>query len=241
MCRRGYGFFQEELFPALISRLKKTMNRLFPLLILFFLVQAVLLAEETETETYMGIGVGKDLGSGRELFIDGMVKQRGLLESDYLRKIEAGGEFDISKRISIRGSLKGLDLLGPYGWNRYYVPGVGASLKFYPSRFEVDFRNIFELWNVLGDRATEVRLRQRLKVSYPLKLRSLRIKPYLSEEYLASINSNDHLVWNRVSAGNSFYLGKFITLDTFYIWQKKNGSLEWKDAHVLGGKLRFSL
>lgn len=211
------------------------MDKLFPpLLFIILLVQAVVVAEETVNETYLGIGVGKDLGPGRAIFIDEMVKQRELMASDYLRKIEAGAEFDISKRISIRGSLKGLDLLGPYGWHRYYVPGVGASLKWYPSRFEVGFRNLFELWHVLGDGAAEVRLKQRLKVSYPLKLRSLSIKPYLSEEYLAAINSNDHLVWNRVSAGNSFYLGKLITLDAFYIWQKKTGHLNGKMPMSLG-------
>jgi len=210
------------------------------LLLIIFVVQSSLLAEEIETESYLGIGVEKDLGSGIDIFIDGLMKQRGLMESVYFRKIEAGGEFDISERISIRGSLKGLDLKGPYGWHRYYVPGVGASLNWYPSRFEVSFRNLLELWHVLGDGAAEVRLKQRLKVSYPLKLKSLNIEPYLSEEYLAAINSNDHLVWNRASAGNSFYLGSFVTLDVFYIWQKKNGSLEWKDAHVLGGKLKFS-
>jgi hypothetical protein len=212
------------------------------LFLLFICVirQGYLQAAESEIETNLGLDVEKDLGAGREVFINGLVKQRGFLESDYFRKIEAGGEYEVSERVSLRGSLKGLDLLGPNGWTRYYVPGIGGSLKWRPSRFEVDFRNIVEFWHLMGDGATEIRLKQRLKISSPRKLGSLRINPYLSEEYLTAINSNDHLVWNRVSGGNSFYLGKYITLETYYIWQKKNGSLEWKDAHVLGSKLKFS-
>ncbi len=219
----------------------RNMYRLLPFFLLIcFLLQGVMQAGDSEIETNLGLDAEKDLGSGREIFISGQLKQRGFLGSDYFRKIEAGGEYEVSERISLRGSLKGLDLLGPSGWHRYYVPGVGMSLKWHPSRYEVDFRNLFEFWNISGENPAEIRLKQRLKVSTYMHLGSLRIKPYLSEEYLSTINSNDHLVWNRVSGGNSFYLGKYITLDTYYIWQKKNGSLEWQDAHVLGSKLKFS-
>ena len=83
-------------------------------------------------------------------------------------------------------------------------------------------------------------MKQRIKIATPFLLKDFRIKPYLSEEYLAALNATDHLIWNRITAGNTFYLPKGISLDTFYLWQKKNGSLEWKDAHVMGCKVKFS-
>ena len=219
----------------------KYMKRLLPIFFLtLFLPSICLRGEGIEKETYTGIGLEKDFGGGFEGFVDGMLKHRGLFESEYFRKIEVGGEYEVSNRLSVRGSVKGLDLLGDLGWNRYYVPGVGASLKWYPSRFEVDFRNILEFWHALDDQSLEVRLKQRLKISTPIMLKDFRVKPYLSEEYLAALNSTDHLIWNRITAGNTFYLPKGISLDAFYLWQKKNGSLEWKDAHVLGCKVKFS-
>jgi len=217
------------------------MKRLVPLLITFVAILAgSVLAEDTDTETYLAIGADKDLGHGIEVFADGQVKHRGFFEDEYFRKIEVGAEYALSRRVTLRGSLKGVDLVGPSGWHLYYVPGMGASFKWRPSRFEVDFRNILEVWNIVDEKPTELRLKQRVRVASPLVLNDMKIKPYLSEEYLSALNSNDHLIWNRVTAGNSFYLGKHITLDAFYIWQKKNGSLEWQNAHVLGSKVNFS-
>ena len=200
----------------------------------------VLGSNDTEHETYLGVSLDKELGSGFEAFVDGQIKSRGLLETEYFRKVEVGGTMELSERISLRGSFKGIDLLGTSGWHRYYVPGVGATIEWKPSRLEVDFRNIMEFWHIIGDGAVELRIKQRIRLSAPSKIGDLEIKPYVSEEYLSAINTNDHLIWNRVSAGNSFYLGDRITLDVFYIWQRKNGSLEWRNAHVAGGKIRFS-
>lgn len=199
-----------------------------------------LASEETEHETYLGISLDKGLSPDLEVFVDGQIKSRGMLETEYFRKLELGGEMDLSERLTLRGSFKGIDLRGASGWHRYYVPGVGASLRWEPSRLEIDFRNIVEFWHMIGDGAMELRLKQRIRLSYPMKIRDMEMAPYLSEEYLATLNSSDHLIWNRVSAGNSFYLGEWITLNAFYIWQKKNGSLEWKDAHVAGLKLGIS-
>lgn len=215
-------------------------NILLSFIIVALAVPVFVYPDNSEYETYMGIGVDKGMGEGIEVFVDGQIKQRGLLKSDYFRKIEVGGEFDLSERISLRGSFKGLSLSGDYGWNRYYVPVMGASFNWRPSRFEVSFRNLFEFWHMMGEGETELRIKQRLKVSYPAKIRELEIEPYLSEEYLSTLNSNDHLIWNRVSAGNSFILSSVVTLDTYYIWQKRNASPEWRDAHVLGVKVDFS-
>ena len=80
----------------------------------------------------------------------------------------------------------------------------------------------------------QFRIKQRIKVAAPLKLKDTRMKPYLSEEYMATINSNDHFVRNRISAGNTFYLGKVVSIDVYYMWQRKNGAPEWEDTNVLG-------
>ena len=209
-------------------------------LICLLLMTSLLHGGEVEKETYLGIGVDKEFSPGADLFLDGQIKQRGILETDYFRKLEIGGKYDYSRRLSFRGSLKGVDLLGAEGWNRYYVPGVGASLEWSPSRFEVSFRNILELWHAFDDEPSELRVKQRIKISTPFDLKSIEIEPYISEEYLAAVNSDDHLIWNRVSGGNTFNLTEIVSVDLFYIWQRKNGSLEWRNAHVVGTKLRLS-
>jgi len=200
---------------------------------------AVFASDEKQQETHTGIYVKKNLGDGLDAFIDGHVKSIGFFEQAYSRKLELGGKLDLSKRISLRGSLKGIDILGSTGWNRYYVPGVGATIEWTPSRLEVDFRNLLEFWDLIGDGATRLRVRQRIRLSSPMTIGDLRIKPYISEEYLSAINSNDQFVWNRVSAGNSLYLGDRIRLDSYYIWQRKKDPPEWENAHAAGAKIRF--
>ena len=217
------------------------MKRLF-LLLLFIIcmVQAIVSAEDTNFETNAGLGVSKGLGTGAEVFIDGQYKYEGPFESNFFRRFEAGGELDISKRISLRASLKNISILDGNSWNCQYVPGVAATIKWKPSRLEVDLRNTFEVWNIMEEGDVQFRLKQRIKVAAPLKLKDTGIKPYLSEEYMAAINSNDHFVRNRISAGNTIYLGKVVSIDVYYMWQRKNGTPEWEDTNVLGTKLSLS-
>lgn len=238
----GYILIGEEILS--ISRITIHMfkNRILPVGLFFiFAVSSLLGADNWENETHFGVGVDQAIGEVAELFFEGQIKNQGMLRSPFFRKIEAGSEFELSDRISLRGSLKSLDLSGPGGWNRYYVPVGGGSLYWYPSSIEIDLRNLFEFWHLLGDGRTQVRLKQRIRVTFPVKLGKTRIEPYISEEYQTALNSNNHLIWNRVSGGNSFYFGKALRVDAFYIWQRRNGSLDWKDAHVLGCKLNFSL
>lgn len=217
------------------------MKRLFLfLLFIICMVQGVVSAEDTSFETNAGLGVKKDLGTTAAFFIDGQYKYEGPFESNYFRRFEAGGELDISERISLRASLKNINVLDDDSWNCRYVPGFSASISWEPSRLEIDLRNTFEIWNILEEEDVQFRIKQKIKVASPLKLQGTRIKPYLSEEYMAAINSNDHFVRNRVAAGNTIYLGKVVSIDVFYMWQRKNGTPEWEDTHILGTKLSLS-
>ncbi len=217
------------------------MKRLFlPLLFFIFMVQATVSAEDTNFETNSGLGVSKDLGTGAAVFIDGQFKYEGPFESNYSRRFETGGELDLSKRITLRASLKNINILDGDSWNCRYVPGVAATIKWEPSRLEVDLRNSFEVWNIMEEGDVQFRLKQKIKVAAPLKLKDTRIKPYLSEEYMAAINSSDHFVRNRISAGSTFYLGKDVSIDVYYMWQRKNGVPEWEDTNILGTKLSLS-
>ena len=210
------------------------------LLLIVSMMQASVSAGDADFETNAGVGISKDLSTGSSVFIDGQYKYEGPFESNYFRRFEAGGDLDISERISLRGSLKNINILESDGWDSRFVPGIAATIKWKPSRLEVDLRNTLELWNIIKEGDFQFRFKQKLKIAAPLKIGDIRIKPYVSDEYLASVNSNDHLIRNRFSAGNTFYVGKVVSIDTFYMWQSKNAIPEWEDTHILGTKLSLS-
>jgi hypothetical protein len=133
-----------------------------------------------------------------------------------------------------------MNILDSDGWSSRYIPGIAATIKWRPSRLEIDLRNTLELLNIIKDEDVQLRFKQKIKISSPLKFGKIRIKPYVSEEYLSSINSVDHFVRNRVSAGNTFYVGQAVSIDAYYMWQSKNGIPEWENTHVFGTKLNLS-
>jgi Protein of unknown function (DUF2490) len=212
---------------------------MFPLFIIFMFHHAIF-GEDTEFETNTGVSFEKGLGEGTDAFFDAQIKHKGFYDFNYFRRFEAGGDFDISERIGVRASVKSISILDADTWELRYAPGVGVTFKWRPSRYEIDLRNTFELWNVFNDHDLMLRFKQRIKVSTPVQLKDLEMKLYASEEYLLATNSDSRLVRNRVSAGNTFYLGSSFSINTYYMWQSKNGSMEWTDSHILGTKLNFS-
>lgn len=217
------------------------MKRLLIFLILIIsMVPASVSAEDADFETSAGVGISKDLGTESSVFFDGQLKYEGPFESNYFRRFEAGGDWDISERISLRGSVKNINILDSEGWDSRYVPGIAATVGWRPSRLEIDLRNTLEFWNIIKKEDFQLRFKQRIKISSPLKFREFKMEPYVSEEYMATINSNDHFIRNRVTAGNTFDAGQAVSIDVYYMWQSRNGIFEWDDTHIIGTKLSLS-
>lgn len=98
------------------------------------------------------------------------------------------------------------------------------------SRIEYRNRNTTDAW----------RYRNRLKVSYPLPFKKIKITPFAADEIFWDI-TNHTLNQNRFSTGLETGLNRHVTLKTYYLLRSVRRGADWDEEHILGTGLSLKM
>ena len=85
------------------------------------------------------------------------------------------------------------------------------------------------------------RYRNKFTVKFPWKFTKMEIQPFVADEiFIGFERTITQFNQNRFSAGLSIAIIKHLKAEIYYMLQSSKGSDIWKDANVLGTKLKLS-
>ena len=122
-------------------------------------------------------------------------------------------------------------------WKQENRPHLNITLKGQLFGLNISDRSRFE-YRDREDKNDLWRYRNKFTVKFPLELTKLKLKPYLADEVFIPLN-DDNITRNRFYTGISFEVLENMTGEVFYLWQSSRSSDDWKDANILGTRLKF--
>lgn len=121
-----------------------------------------------------------------------------------------------------------------------YEPYLAATLLGNFKGFKIDDRNRME-YNDFDYKIDFWRYRNKLTVKFPWKFTKMEIQPYVSDEiFLVFGQVSTQFNQNRFSAGFDMNMLKNCKIGLYYMLQSFKSSGTWKDANVLGTKIKVS-
>jgi hypothetical protein len=118
-------------------------------------------------------------------------------------------------------------------------PHINAILKYTLAGFQLDDRNRLE-YRHFGYQTDSFRYRNKFTVKFPWKFTPFKIQPYLADEIFIPLNGIN-LNRNRFYAGFGLTFFKNLKGELYYLLQtsKSSGTCTWKNANVLGTKIKL--
>ncbi|MDD4910307.1 MAG: DUF2490 domain-containing protein [Candidatus Omnitrophica bacterium] len=116
-------------------------------------------------------------------------------------------------------------------------PHLNAALKYELYGFKLDDRNRIE-YRHFDYQADTWRYRNKFAVKFPWKLTKFEIQPYVADEIFVELDDGS-LSRNRLYSGFGLAINGNIKSEVYYLLQSSRSSGEWKDANVLGIKLKL--
>ena len=115
-----------------------------------------------------------------------------------------------------------------------------ATLFWESAGFKFDDRSRLE-YRHFDYKTDSWRYRNKITVKFPWKFTKLEVQPYIADEIFLSFNGIN-LNQNRFSSGLGFKITKNMKGEIYYMLQsnKSSGTCVWKDANVLGTKLKIA-
>jgi hypothetical protein len=124
-------------------------------------------------------------------------------------------------------------------WREEDMPHADATLKSGLWKFKLQDRNRIE-YKHYRYKDDFIRYRNKFTLKLPLDFAKLKIAPYVSDEIFV-VSTGDGFNENRFFTGAELELTKYVKADIYYLLKSKLVSGDkWKDANVLGGKLKIA-
>ena len=117
-------------------------------------------------------------------------------------------------------------------------PHINAIAKDELSGFNLEDRNRLE-YRHFDYQEDSWRYRNKFTVKLPWKFTSLQIRPYLSDEMFLNLNGIN-FNRNRFYCGFEFNITKNVKGELFYMLQSSKSNGEWKQANVLGPRIKIA-
>jgi hypothetical protein len=151
---------------------------------------------------------------------------------------DAGFFYSLEKWLSIGGGYRRIYELKKGKFKLENEPYLVASLLWDMEGFKIEDRSRLE-YRHFGYQDDAWRYRNKVTVKFPWKFTKMEIQPYVSDEVLIGFSSINELNQNRFSSGLAMSLTKNAKAEIYYMLQTGKSSGDWKDANVLGTKLKF--
>lgn len=157
----------------------------------------------------------------------------------YYQHYDAGFYYNLSKYLNIGGGYRQIYELKNKNFKEENAPFLVTTLFWDLKGFKFDDRNRVE-YRHFDYQADAWRYRNKLSLKFPWKFTKFGIQPYLSDEVLFGFGSANQINQNRFSPGFSMSLFKNIKAEIYYMLQSTRSGGLWKDANVLGTKLKIT-
>lgn len=156
----------------------------------------------------------------------------------YYQHYDIGFFYNLKKYLNIGGGYRHVYDLKNGKFKLENRPYLTATLLWNLRDFKFDDRNRMEYRHF--DYQTDTwRYRNKLTVKLPWKFTRMEIQPYLSDEIFAGFGTINEFNRNRFYSGLSINLTKNMKAEIYYMAQSTKSSGQWKDANILGTKLKI--
>jgi len=116
-------------------------------------------------------------------------------------------------------------------------PHINAILKYTVAGFKLDDRNRLE-YRHFDWQEDFWEYRNKFTLKFPWRFTKLQFQPYLADEVFLHLNAID-LTRNRLYGGFGFTIFRNLKGEIYYLLQTSKSSGSWKDANVLGTKIKL--
>jgi len=105
--------------------------------------------------------------------------------------------------------------------------------------FKLEDRNRFA-YKHYGYQDDYSQYRNKVALKYPFPFFKLELEPYVANEIFVDFKKDGGFVQNRLYGGLGIAIIKGLKAEFYYLLQSKKSSGKWKDANVLGTKIKLS-
>jgi hypothetical protein len=156
----------------------------------------------------------------------------------YYQHYDVGFFYNLKDYLNIGGGYRQAYDLKNAKFKPENEPYVTATLLWDLNGLKFDDRNRME-YRHFDYQADSWRYRNKLTMKLPWRFTKIEIQPYLSDEILIGFGKIKELNENRFATGLGMSLTKNIKAEIYYMLRSTKSSGVWKDANVLGTKLKF--
>ncbi len=181
----------------------------------------------------------KEINEGSRVALEEEFRFGDDADEFYYYHFDMGYERDMNKYLTL-----GLNYRQVYAKSQPHTkfkvenrPYMNAILKYELEGFKLENRNRLE-YRHFDYQEDSWRYRDKFTVKFPWKFTKLKIQPYLADEIFLNLNGID-LNQNRFYSGFAFFILKNLKIDIYYLLQAAKASGKWKDANILGSKVKL--
>ena len=156
----------------------------------------------------------------------------------YYHHYEADLSYKVHKYLGVSAAYRQI-FEGEHGkYKPEYRPHINATGRIEYRGFELSDRNRLE-FRCYDDKGSVLRYRNKVTLKLPAMFAPLNIRPYVADEVFTNM---DFVAINK----NRFYTGVTVDLvqhlkgEVYYLLQSDKKHSRWKNAHVLGLKLKLA-
>lgn len=158
----------------------------------------------------------------------------------FYQHYDAGVFYDLLKWLNVGGGYRQIYDLVNGSFEPCYEPYLTATLMGDFKGFKLDDRNRME-YNDFDYKIDFWRYRNKLTLKFPWKFTKMEIQPYVSEEmFIIFGRPSWQFNQNRFSAGFDMTIIKNLKVGIYYMLQSSKSAGIWKDANVLGTKIKLT-
>lgn len=153
---------------------------------------------------------------------------------------DAGVSYTFNQCLNIGGGYRQIYELRKGKFKPENAPYLTTTLSLAMKGFAFDTRSRLE-YRHFGFQDDSWRYRNKFTLKLLRKFTKMEIQPYVSDEVLFAFgNSHDEFNQNRFASGLGMKLSNNLRAEIYYMLVSSKSNGEWKDANVLGTKIKLA-